>query len=528
MNRAHAAARTALVSESRKLRFGLEAARPLRGPARSNQATQRLLLAGVQAKLSVSEPGDALEREADHAADEVMRMPAPAAAVGIEGRAGPNLQRKCAACGGEHQGGKPKCAACAAEERGAQRKPDGAATGKTTMPSHAAGAGAPLAADVRAFFEPRFQRDFGGVRIHTGAQASSSARSLSALAYTAGRDVVFGEGQYAPGTSAGRRLLAHELAHVVQQADEPAARRRIQRQPEEEEELPDAPPEVEPLPPVEPPGPEPQVACKFDIFKRELECCAPAPGVGRICAPDPFTVKKKIEEALARMRKKKRPRKPSPGIDVCPEAQRIPSPAPPPYRAGGCCPEGTFWSGNRCRRIPVTPSCSPELCKEDEIFLGVPGYCCVPREAKPPPPPPPPPKERVSTSHEVFFQFDRPAGEATDSAAFDRSVTSEGKTNFDMLVAQLKADPALKVQLIGGASAEGPDPYNFDLGRRRALAVAAALARAGIDRSRIADPPENDLRGECKEVGSGLRSCGEAGATGPRDRRVLARVFEAR
>jgi hypothetical protein len=388
------------------------------------------------------------------------------------------------------------------------------------------GAGAPLAADVRAFFEPRFDREFGDVRIHTGARAAASAHSLNAAAYARGRDVVFGDGQYAPGTGAGRRLLAHELAHVVQQSDDPEARQRIHRQPEDEEELPDAPPEVEPLPPFEPPGPEPEFECKFDIFKLEGECCAPVPGIGRICAPDPVTLMKKIEEALAKMGKKK-PRR-VPKIDFCPPNRQIPLDAPPPLRAGGCCSDGTFWNGFRCSPVPVMPSCTPEKCKEGEIFVGPP-LCCIPRGKKEPPPPPPPPtKEQVIGSHEVFFQFDRPAGEAGGSTELDRALTSEGKSNFAMLVEQLKADPDLKVQLIGAASTEGAEDYNFDLARRRAIAVADALERAGIDRSRVADPAENDLRGECKPVGTGLRSCGEIGAAGPSDRRVLARVFGRR
>ena len=71
---------------------------------------------------------------------------------------------------------------------------------------------------MRAFFEPRFRRDFGAVRVHANRDAATAAQSLDALAYTTGRSIVFGEGQYAPGTTSGRRLLAHELAHVVQQA----------------------------------------------------------------------------------------------------------------------------------------------------------------------------------------------------------------------------------------------------------------------------------------------------------------------
>jgi hypothetical protein len=65
--------------------------------------------------------------------------------------------------------------------------------------------------------EPRFGRDFGSVRVHTDGQAAASAQSVNALAYTVGQDIVFGGGHYAPTTRAGRHLLAHELAHTIQQ-----------------------------------------------------------------------------------------------------------------------------------------------------------------------------------------------------------------------------------------------------------------------------------------------------------------------
>ncbi|MBV9210285.1 MAG: DUF4157 domain-containing protein [Acidobacteria bacterium] len=78
-------------------------------------------------------------------------------------------------------------------------------------------AGQPLDVATRDFMEARFGYDFGGVRIHTGGKAVESAQAVNALAYTVGRDVVFGAGQYEPGTSRGNRLIAHELAHTIQQ-----------------------------------------------------------------------------------------------------------------------------------------------------------------------------------------------------------------------------------------------------------------------------------------------------------------------
>jgi hypothetical protein len=77
--------------------------------------------------------------------------------------------------------------------------------------------GHPLDAKTRAFLEPRFEHDFGNVRVHTGNRAEESARTVNALAYTVGKNVVFDAGQYAPETANGKRLLAHELTHVLQQ-----------------------------------------------------------------------------------------------------------------------------------------------------------------------------------------------------------------------------------------------------------------------------------------------------------------------
>jgi len=77
--------------------------------------------------------------------------------------------------------------------------------------------GRPLDDATRGFMESRFNHDFSGVRIHTDGRAAESARAVNALAYTVGNHVAFDTGQYAPGTSGGRGLVAHELAHVIQQ-----------------------------------------------------------------------------------------------------------------------------------------------------------------------------------------------------------------------------------------------------------------------------------------------------------------------
>ena len=79
------------------------------------------------------------------------------------------------------------------------------------------GGGRPLSQPERSFFEPRFGTDFSRVRLHSGDSAGGLAETVQAQAFTVGHHIVFGTGQFEPGTPAGRRLLAHELTHVTQQ-----------------------------------------------------------------------------------------------------------------------------------------------------------------------------------------------------------------------------------------------------------------------------------------------------------------------
>ena len=90
--------------------------------------------------------------------------------------------------------------------------------------------GSPLPGQTRQFMESRFGHDFSQVRVHTDERAVESAEEVNALAYTVGQDVVFGQGQYAPETTAGRGLLAHELTHVVQQTGNGLQRNRLRMQ----------------------------------------------------------------------------------------------------------------------------------------------------------------------------------------------------------------------------------------------------------------------------------------------------------
>ncbi len=170
----------------------------------------------IQTKLSVSHPGDVYEQEADRVADQIMRTPAPA------------LQRKCASC----TAGGRTCPKCAAEEKNlVQRKaPPPAANESGVSVSENflgdLGPGEPLDAAARNFFEPRFGQDFSRVRVHTDARAAESAAAVNASAYTIGKEIAFGRNQYAPSSDAGQRLLAHELAHTIQQRGSQSVRRQ--------------------------------------------------------------------------------------------------------------------------------------------------------------------------------------------------------------------------------------------------------------------------------------------------------------
>jgi hypothetical protein len=161
----------------------------------------------VQAKLSLGEFNDAHEQEAERIADRILRIPELA------------LQRACSCAAG--------CPKCRGEQpRQARERPHANSIGSTSSGRSVAPPvvdkaletnGHPLDGATRAFMEPRFDHDFSKVRVHTDALAARSARAIAADAYTVGSDIVFGPGRYAPSSLDGRRLLAHELTHVVQQ-----------------------------------------------------------------------------------------------------------------------------------------------------------------------------------------------------------------------------------------------------------------------------------------------------------------------
>lgn len=148
---------------------------------------------------------------------------------------GPDVSRKCAGC--EEEGQKKETlqmTSAAAPPALAEGEPPGVVQNALQSP------GQQLDAAARVYFEPRFGHDFSDVRVHTDNDAAESAQSIGASAYTVGPHIAFATGQYAPATSSGLRLLAHELTHVIQQAEgigtgTPSASTTLQRSKASEE-----------------------------------------------------------------------------------------------------------------------------------------------------------------------------------------------------------------------------------------------------------------------------------------------------
>jgi hypothetical protein len=144
----------------------------------------------LQAKLAIGASNDPLELEADQVADQVLA-------------ATPNRAVRNAPIQVQRHAGPVDA---------------GSRSAPASVDRVLAGAGSALAPTVQQDMERHFGHDFSGVRVHTGEGAAQSAREVNAHAYTVGHNIVFGEGRFAPGAQEGRRLLAHELTHVVQQA----------------------------------------------------------------------------------------------------------------------------------------------------------------------------------------------------------------------------------------------------------------------------------------------------------------------
>jgi hypothetical protein len=470
----------------------------------------------LQRKLSIGASNDPLEQEADRITDQVMAAPAHSAMSGTP----PRIQRFTGHSTGEN------------------------GTAPTSVDRVLASPGRPLEPALQHDMGRRFGHNFSRVRVHSNAAAEQSAREVNAHAYTVGHNIVFGAGRFAPGLHDGRRLLAHELAHVIQQSagDAPMVQRQIKIPIFDEFD----PCVIDPVFGKKVCGSYAKTLCeKFPSIPgcsfvcKKLGCknpdkpsvaCPPGfrPGAsadfkGQCCIekkkenPDKTTEDQTIESAS----------------NCCPPARAASTPlglrccAADEVASNGECIKGTGPQPPGPTPGPVLPACLPG--EKPNLFGG----CCGPGDkvdkrgnpclfAPTPAPPPKPPATPPPGNVVLHFNLDQPAiGTATTEGTLLRSITAASKPAWPDLVKQLQSNPTWKLQLVGKASPEGPSSYNFDLAKRRAQLVEQVLVDKGIERIRI-----TDLAPECTRVETGVYSCGEVGANDPADRQVKV-VFDA-
>jgi Domain of unknown function (DUF4157) len=443
------------------------------------------------------------------------------------------LQRKCA-CGPRTSASGP-CAACVEEDAQLARKATHApAPGLAPPIVHEvlASPGRPLEAATRARMESRFGHDFSGVRVHTNATAARSADAIAADAWTVGRDIGFASGRYNPGTRLGDALLAHELAHVVQQGQRRESTGELKVDPSalaerEAEQHADAvmhaqrphagtyrqslmrqPTDPRPEPPrnVGPPVsevPKPPI-CSF-VWKngRFYWKCEGVPGIGSTpdIPLDPRDIPREVREKLGGLGK--------PPDSAAPPGSSSPIQVwPPPPTAG----LPARWLETLCQRDPRSPLCLP---------LAPRGFVAPPSGVATRPTGP-------LWTDNVTFEFDQPSAGGRGIAA---GVTAEGSKAIEDVVFWLNNDPSLRVRLIGHTSSEGDSAHNLELSRRRVRFVQERLRASGLA-DRIADPLLSDgQEGGCETLGPGLWACGEQKtdkeAARPEDRKVEATIIRS-
>ena len=205
----------------------------------NSSVVNKILRTGIQPKLKIGAVNDPAEIEADRVADQVMRMPAPVVSdnpappsdLSSDGNNQPSstapiLRRKCTACDDEDkvqrkeaklepttQAHKPpiiRMKASGGNSGGSAASPEASAA------INSLGAGTPLPASERSFFEPRFGQDLSNIRLHTGSTADAASKAINARAFSLGDSIAFADGEYQPGTHSGQTLMAHEITHALQ------------------------------------------------------------------------------------------------------------------------------------------------------------------------------------------------------------------------------------------------------------------------------------------------------------------------
>jgi flagellar motor protein MotB len=426
------------------------------------------------------------------------------------------LQRECGYV--SHASSSSECEECGKKKQVLQRK----STGRNEIFKVPAivhevvrSPGQPLDPATREFFQPRFGLDLSGVQIHADARGAESARSVHALAYTVGRDIVFGEGQYVPASGSGRRLIAHELAHVAQQGavrwtggflpigapdshhEREADRTAITMSVEMPSPLSAA--TLQRQPTGSGPGMAEEAGALFlrvdENGRIEILARPPAlPGVGNVgagfrceggrCQPvgstDPSDLGNRTytpQEALELLRGQQ-PDASTPGGN-CPADRRVTG-------LGLCCPVGMFWDAQRFACAPTTPNvCLPAqmtplggCCPTGERWNYLHSRCEVAATGSTVPALPPLTVPPVSPA----FRFG-----TIESATFDdfrtddATVPAKHSAALDHLASLLNIYPGVEVHIEGHTDSTADDRHNLGLSIRRAQAVRDALADRNVN-----------------------------------------------
>lgn len=457
----------------------------------------------LQTKLQIGETNDSYEQEADHVAEQVMRMPKPK-----NGEANEYLQVKPLV----------------------QRRVCNTQSGATEVPTAVhdvlRSPGQSLDQTTREFMESRFDHDFSHVRIHTNTKAAESAKTVNAAAYTVGQYVVFGKGHYVPGTHEGKRLIAHELVHTLQQT-------QSSRQPAVSNSL-----EVSPADDIL----EKNTDQTTDKVTSSWSLGNNQHGATHTNNHNtPTLVPNKTHKThLSLQRQEEQPREPwipIPVFDefdpmiIVPDIPGVPNflrgqevklstirsaletiqGGPPSFGSEGdicntlmpghemvqsgelqgfCCP-GFSRDRDRCCRWQEIGPMSFRCCDSDEVVIN--GRCVRPTVVPTPPisPPTSTPRSALPTVPRLRLQFPNTPFGSIQSDTIDHfvinstAVPNTGSAILDRTSSQLQLYPRMEVHVEGHTDSSHTQEYNRRLSVQRAQAVRTALINRGVDANRI-------------------------------------------
>ncbi len=422
------------------------------------------------------------------------------------------VQRKCAC--GNRTSGAGGCEECKKKNLGLQRSP-AQPSGVSNVPPSVGGAlrspGQPLDGPTRGFMETRFGRDFSHVRVHADEGAGASARAVNARAYTVGGDIVFGAGEYRPHEATGQKLLAHELAHTVQQAhfSSAAPQASLEIGPADDplehaadraaEQVMSASPRQTGVGNCLGSALGPMLSLSRPMLQREEKTKPPLIPIPVFDELDPMIIVPDIPGVPSFLRGQKvKLSTLRSAIDVL--RGGLPSPGPgqdfcqtllPGYETahggdvdGLCCPQFVRERA-RCCRPQNIGLMSFRCCTSEEVIVD--NRCVRPERA----PAPSAPGLTLPAIPRLELRFPNIRFGTIESGTIDHfalngdAVPSTGTAVLDRLASQLQLYREVDVHVEGHTDSSYTEEYNQRLSERRAQAVRDGLTRRGVNVRRI-------------------------------------------